>query len=238
MSIESFRLSPDAREAAELTGSEDEVLHQLHRCVTPQGKVICDKETMAHIRDEFSHCEAFEMYAKYERNAVPTLESMRDHVDRLKIQVDGDPRANDEEKAAMEHARKLIAGSLPSAVSRYVQSVIFYAQQASRFPLMDPEERREFIEKCDGDRRRKHDSLLQTIQEIDVALRLLSEDLGAIDSKEIAWWRAGMEELPHDALPAFDAAAIDTKNTLHRDLIKNWAIAADFAKYFRLPQQQ
>lgn len=232
MSFESFR--PAKKEAAlELTGSEDQVLHELHRCVTPQGKVVCDEETMTHIRDEFAHCEAFDMYAQYEKGAVPTLESMRDHVDRLQIQVDSDPKATDEDKAAMKHARKLIAGSLPSAVSRYVQSVIFYAQQAPRFPLMDVHERREFVEKCDGDRRRKHDALLQTLQDIDAALRLLSDELGAVDAREIAWWRAGMDGLARDALPAFDAAAIDTKDSVHRDMIKNWAIAADFAKFIR-----
>ncbi len=232
--MESFRPAPDKREAApELTGAEDKVLQDLHRCITPQGKVICDIETITHIRDEFSHCEAFEMYARYEKGAVPTLESMRDHVDRLQIRVESDPKASDEDKAAMKHARKLIAGSLPSAVSRYVQSVIFFAQQAPRFPLMDDYERREFIEKCDGDRRKKHDALLQAIADADAALRLLTEELGAVDPAEIAWWRAGMEAPRREALPAFESGAIDPKADLHRDMIKNWAIAADFAKYIR-----
>lgn len=235
--MESFRSSKHEA-APEHAGSEDKVLLDLHRCVTPQGTVLCDGETMTHIRDEFSHCEAFDMYAKYEKGAVPTLESMRDHLDRLMIQVDGDPKASEEDKAAMKHVRKLIAGSLPSAVSRYVQSVIFYEQQAVRLPLMDAHERRDFIEKCDLDRRRKHDSLLQTIRDIDAALRLVSEELGAIDTKEIAWWRAGMDSLSRDALPAFDAAAINADDKLHRDLVKNWAIAADFAKYIRFADGQ
>lgn len=225
-------LVPQNRET--LTGSEDNVLFHLHRCVTPEGNVLCDAETLSHIRDEFAHCEAFAMYEAYVAGSVPTLPRMRKAVEALKLSVDQDEKSSDEDKKAVDQLWKLVGGSLPGAVNRYVQSVVMFAEQAPRFPMMETHERKEFAIKVDGERRRRHDALLQVIAEIDKNVGFIADELGVPGIEIFKRWQVGIQaDLSETDCLVFNGEAIDPKNSHHRDLIKNWAIAADFDKYFQ-----
>ncbi|MEN9413024.1 MAG: hypothetical protein RLZZ342_111 [Candidatus Parcubacteria bacterium] len=216
-----------------LTGAEDIVLFHLHRCITPDGKIVCDTEALSHIREEFAHCEAFSMYEAYAAGSVPTLPHMRQAVEAFKNSVANDPKSSEEDKKEALQLWKLVGGSLPGAVNRYVQSVIMFAEQAPRFEMMDTHERKEFAVKVDGERRRRHDTLLQVIADIDKSLTFLADELGVPGTEVFRRWQPGMQTVSSDTeCLVFNGSAIDSRNSHHRDLIKNWAIAADFDKYF------
>lgn len=202
--------------------SEDVILERLHRCT--EGHADCSETDAKTMHKDFEECEAFEMYKAYTENHVPSLLQMSTTIATIIEKVPANLLTDPEAAKVI----KLLKGrplTLHGATRSYAESVIkFVRLRTSGAALRDPE----VFVKIDHERRRRHDNLLRSLSDT-LQLFRNAEDLGVCEKQDYHEWNPGdAVPITESCFPIFSEAAI-----ANRDLIKNWALAADFAEQYR-----
>ncbi len=220
---------PDSNEDGPLmTGREDQVLDLLHQCTDGNPRKACGPDTKASIHKEFEACEAYETYLAYNEGSIPTIESIAEGIESALLQAPQQAKEGPE----AERITKMLSGramQIRAASRSYVQSVIAFNRQlsgAGQFRFSEEEKRNRLVD-ADKRRRRLHDSLLDTLRVTHKTL-MDAVDIGILRENSFGVWARGFDarQLP-GSFTVFAPKAIDD-----RDLIRNWAIAADFAQTF------
>ena len=201
-----------------MAGREDQVLDLLHQCTDGNPTKTCGPELKESIHQEFETCEAYATYLAYSEGSIPTIETIAEGIENALLQAPQHTKDGPE----AERITKMLSG-------RYVQSVITFNRQlsgAGQFRFSEEEKRNRLVD-ADKRRRRLHDSLLDTLRVTHKTL-MDAVDLGILKENSFGVWAPGFDaqQLP-GSFSIFAPKAIDD-----RDLIRNWAIAADFAQTF------
>ncbi len=212
---------PVAQEKVPRVVSEDRILDQLHRCT--DGDATCTEEDASMMHADFEKCEAGALYKAYAERQIPTLVHLETAIAEA-IESIPEELKNDESAKKLtlllQGRGRLIRGFVRS----YVQTVIKFVRLSKTTASMrDPE----IFVKIDHERRRRHEVLLKSLSDLSAMLRE-AEDIGLIDKGAYTEWSpADTNTMPQSKIPAFSAAAV-----ANRDLIRDWALAADFAEQF------
>ncbi len=218
---------PSSAESSEVTVplAEDKILHRLHQCTNPGAN--CSPEDEEELQKDLERCEVFEMYNAYIESRVPTLPLLGKNITDLIERIPNKLR-NDPETISIVNYLKGRHASIGHDLRAYVTLVIrFVTLEQSTLRFRDYEKYIDQIKKVDADRRRMHDNLLASL---DMLRQKMEEvyDLGLCEKNDFYVWSPGeTREIPINAVPVFASTAI-----ANRDLIKNWALAADFAEHF------
>jgi hypothetical protein len=163
--------------------------------------------------------ENHEIKHQYDEGRVPTFDSMTraaEMVSKALIET------GDAEAVAIG---KLVSGSVNSIKRwsrKYVVAILKFRRSKLAHARMNDEERRASLEQSDADRRRIHNSLLESLS----ALTMMAEK-----GREYADYPEQIKEWsPTDEFPrgAADKPLIFSAAALRdRDLIRDWAIVAD-----------
>jgi hypothetical protein len=206
--------------------AEHVILEKLHKCTSGNAKCTPDDAELMH--KDFEGCESYQLYESYERNEIPTFERMEEGIAQLIANIPEDLK-NDPEAQRITQLIKGRALALRGSVRSYVATVIqFVTYGNSLAAKRDPDGVPQKMVEIDHKRRRQHDSLLTSLSE---TLKLLQEayDYGICEKEAYREWSPGdTTTTPRGVLPVFSAKAI-----ANRDLIKNWALAADFEEHYR-----
>lgn len=202
-------------------GSEDVILEKLHRCT--DGHSDCTPRDAELMHKDFEACESYQWYESYKRNQMPTFERMENGIQAILCRIPESIR-ND---AEAQRLSKLLKGRtlvIKGAVRSYVETVLKFVRLQHTAAAM---RNTEVFVKIDHERRRRHDNLLKSLTDT----RKLFEDAadyGLLERGDYREWIPGEEaEVPEGVVPVFSLTAI-----ANRDLIKNWALAADFAEHY------
>ena len=223
--MEKFKSVPEIPKPAEQPmyhGSEDVILDKLHRCT--DGSADCTPQDAEMMHKDFETCESYQLYDAYVKNRIPSLDRMETGIKgllgRIPEKLRDDPEA--------QRLAKLLSGRAPvirGNVRSYVETVLRFVRiQNTSAAMRDPE----IFVKIDHERRRKHENLLKTLAD---TRKLFDDayDFGLIEKKDFHEWLPGDDaEMPESAVPIFSQQAV-----ANRDLIKNWALAADFAEHYQ-----
>lgn len=183
----------------------------------------CTEQDARLMHQDFEHCEAFEMYTAYIENRVPTLDQISSRlaevVGKMPENLLRDPEG-DRIKRHVQGRSAMVRGN----THWYAASVIRHVRlRMSHANLRDPE----MFVKADHDRRRKHENLLKSLADLLKALET-AEDFGLCDRSDYHEWNPGdTDPIPAVKIPVFSMAAIENRN-----LIRDWALAADFAEQY------
>lgn len=218
-----------SNEQPQYHGREDAILDKLHRCTEPNGK--CSPEDAESLHKDFEHCEAHPIYNAYVAQQIPTFDRMESGLARILESIPDNLK--DDENA--QRLVKLLKGRVmvvKGDVRSYSQSIIKFIRLREsptiRFhKLQDDFSEKEEQVRSDHERRRKHENLLRDLAE---TLKIFEEayDYGLINKTDYREWLPGDTTVtPEGVVPLFSRTAI-----ANRDLIKNWALAADFAEHF------
>lgn len=176
------------------------------------------------LHKDFETCESYELYEAYVEHRLPTLTRMEEGIAEILDNVPQDLREDPEAKRLMQ----LIKGralAIRGGVRSYVETVLkFVRMQNTAAAMRDPE----IWVKIDHERRRRHDSLLKTLQDTGALLKQ-AYDYGICEEEAYREWVPGdTTDIKEGVFPIFSSQAI-----ANRDLIKNWALAADFEEHYR-----
>ncbi|MDB5265468.1 MAG: hypothetical protein JWM39_181 [Parcubacteria group bacterium] len=202
---------------------EDLLAHFRSACETESATVMNHETKISayhSFHEDLDHLENAPMVGQYERGMIPTIDSLSEAA-----RAASDPLEADPEDAEAVRIGKLIRGqaaSIRTWCRRYVSSIIKFHTVKRQLLRMNDEERRNAFEHADGERRRVHESLLTSLRTFN---SLLQEGKEYAEYKAAVVWQPGsvLEEgtATHEAV-IFSSKALDD-----RDLIKDWAIAAD-----------
>lgn len=161
---------------------------------------------------------------KYEAGMIPTLASLARAADEARAVLLED--ADDEEAAKLARLLEGSVHSIKDWTRKYVASILrFHKTKSSYFRVQTKADEIHLMEEADKDRRRIHNALLSSLSAFNQQL----EDAHGIDTFAPAIeWVPGIDQPTGtaDTMPlVFSKAAI-----ADRDLIKNWAIAADLGE--------
>ena len=163
--------------------------------------------------------ENHEIKVMYDEGRVPTFESMERSAETARVALEN---LNDPETTQIA---KLLSGQLSSIkrwCRQYVASLLRFRMSHIALLRMNDDEKRDAFERADRERRRIHESLLQSLATLDKLLK---------DGKEYADYQIPLRWQPLAPLPEGTAdrgAVIFGKEALaDRDLIRDWAIVAD-----------
>lgn len=226
------KIATQASELMEATGplAEDKLLERLHRCTKPNAN--CSHQDKEALHKDLERCEVFEMYNAYVGSRVPTLAHIDKNIQRV---VENVPESlkNDPEAISLANYLRGRHASISHDIRAYVGLVIrFVTLEHSTLRFRDYDKYIEQMRKIDADRRRMHDNLLTSLDMLRIKMEE-AYDFGLCEKDDFYIWSPGdAQEIPPQVVPVFSRAAI-----ANRDLIKNWALATDFAEHFeRLSQ--
>lgn len=172
------------------------------------------------LHENLDELNSAEMIHKYEDGTVPTYDSLSRAAETAIAALLAD---QDDPEAA--RLAKLIEGQVQSIRTwcrRYVGTVIRFHRAKSTFFKMDGDEVRDALATSDAERRRVHDSLLSSLATFN---ELLSEAQAIEHFPKPLAWRPGFD-LPAGVAHTH-AAILAPEAIADRNLIKDWAIAAD-----------
>lgn len=222
---EQVKISPPESSEPITLVAEDKLLERLHRCTAPNAN--CSPEDEKRLHADLECCEVFEMYNAYTQGRVPTLPLLKESIEHL-IQKIPDSLRDDPEAAAVIKYLQGRHQSISHDVRTYVGLVIrFVTLEQSTLRFRDYEKYLEQIKDIDVRRRQMHDNLLASLNTLRTKIEE-AYDLGVCEKDDCYIWSPGStSEIPSHVVPVFSPTAIN-----NRDLIKNWALAADFAEHF------
>lgn len=200
--------------------SEDVILDNLHKCT--EGRRTCTKEEAETMHSEFERCEAGTIFHSYTESKIPTLSQFEEQMELI-LQKTGQPAADDVEGLRIYNLLRGRVNHLRKSVKDYVETVVRFVRISGPMKLRDPE----IFIKIDHDRRKRHDGLLNTLSGL---LKLINDAdrIGLADKSDFYYWHPGSDEqIPSNKIPVFSEAAIENRN-----LIRDWALAADFSENF------
>lgn len=220
--MEKLKRKPESEpEEAIHHGAEDIILDKLHRCT--DGSTDCSPRDAEILHKDFESCESFVLYRAYREHQIPSFDRVEQGIEQLLEKVPAMLSDDPEAKRLIQliKGRSLV---LRGTVRSYVETVIkFVRLQHSVAAQRDPE----VFVKIDHERRRRHDNLLRSLSDTRKILYEAAE-YGLCDRNTIFEWVPGhTEPIGRGMLPIFSESAI-----ANRDLIKNWALAADFAEHY------
>ena len=214
-------LKPKGAEAVPSNLPEDQVLHRLHQCTN--GERDCSSKEAETIHNDFAKCESFAMYEAYRSGTVPTLHQFENTINAALARAPHDIQDDPEAKKVihlMQGRPRAIAGNVRS----YARTVLRFVQmKQSGAEFRDPEA---FVT-VDRDRRRAHDNLLKSLSDMHALIAQARDWDICSDANIYTWFPGNTEKIPADRIPLFSKQATD-----NRDLIRNWALAADFAEHY------
>lgn len=207
--------APILREEVILTDFRDTV-HEPHE--------IHNKEERAHryhtFHDYLERLENPSIINQYENGTVPTLESLQEATTAAAQELEADP--DDQEGVRMA---KLLRGQVQSIrlwCRRYVGSVIAFHTLRRKHILLNSTDTKEDFFRADSERRRIHNALLDSLR---TCTALIQQTAAHAGSATPILWEPTMT-LPKGTASSTPVAF--SANTLEdRDLVKQWAIAAD-----------
>lgn len=211
-------------------GAEDVILEKLHRCT--DGDDDCTPHDAEIIHKDFETCESYVLYDAYTHNRIPTFARMEEGMARLLANIPENLKDDPEAKRIAQLLKGRVL-AIRGFVRSYVESILKFIRSKQSLAAQfhrnkDEYSEREEAMKSDHERRRRHESLLRTLSETS---KLVEEacDYGICEKSAFYQWLPGeTNTLPEDVIPVFSSTAI-----ANRDLIKNWALAADFAEHYR-----
>ncbi len=228
----------DQAETESLAAETEEVLATVHALSEPgavlNGDVLMRLEQLAH---QGSH--ALEV-GHYEHGIVPRLEDLENGSAFIVSKLED--ALHDADSLETESIQKLIAffkgrpEQLRYAIFSYADSVArFYRISRSR-SMMDNEDFLKQMKVIDQTRRRRHDSLLDSLAGYSQQISSLIQD-GYLEREDVAWFdfkisdstdSSGEENAPHRPVLAFSSGSITD-----RDRVRNWAVALDVVENIR-----
>jgi len=194
---------------------EQEALSHKEDLTTEDGRI----KTFHALHEKLDRFENHEMKQLYDEGRLPTLESLEKAATLAQTSLSAkmEPEA--------ERISKLLSGAVP-AIRRwcrsYVASLVRFRRSRTAFLRMDAEEHREALRRADEDRRRIHNSLLESLAAFN---QLIIEADDWTEFPQPQQWSPGDQWPPdfsHERIASFSKQALES-----RDLIRDWSIVAD-----------
>jgi len=210
-------------EAVQMPAATEEVIGDFAHIVEENRDSLANPEERRHtftlLHRTLDRFENHEIKVMYDEGRVPTFESIARSTETAQVALE---RENDPEAAKIA---KLLSGqsaSIKRWCRQYVASLLRFRTSHIAFARMNDDERRDALERADQERRRVHESLLQSLTTLDELLR---------KGTDYADYQTPLRWQPPSPLPegsAYRGLIIFGKEALaDRDLIRDWAIVAD-----------
>lgn len=212
---------------------EEDVVVHLHRYAESLKTATIDadmhKREMEQIHAEISACPCAHMYRQYKEGIIPNLEMLQRSIDVAIEVIDADSQSlnpdnehDREDIASLDRTKKVLS----SRVSEIQQWIRTYAETVVRFHQLkkltanDTRDLRKQFERADHSRRRAHDALIETLR---VTAHTLADVRDLLDDNDAR--KAQLVTLGDNILR-------------DRDLVRDWALAADFHTQLQLVRER